>query len=188
MQGGFNEIGISTVDDFNSGSLLGCQYCATTINPASEARDSSQTSFLNSAASEGLKNLKVFSLSMAKKILFDENKKATGVVIESALIPYTITATKEIIVSAGSFHSPQLLMVSGIGPAEQLEKFNIPVVADRPGVGQNMQDHIFFGPSYRVTVPTLTRIANDPVYLAAEVGVWALNKTGYVRNICRLNS
>jgi choline dehydrogenase len=187
MQGGFNEIGISTVDDFNSGSLMGCQYCATTIDPASESRDSSQTSFLNSAASEGLTNLKVFSLSMAKKILFDESNTVTGVVVESNLISYTIKATKEVIVSAGSFHSPQLLMVSGVGPSEQLEKFNIPVLADRPGVGQNMQDHIFFGPAYRVTVPTLTRVANDPVYLAAEVAIWSLNQTGYVRKIYHLN-
>lgn len=117
---------------------------------------------------------------MAKKILFDSNKNATGVLLESALIPYIISARKEVILSAGAFQSPQLLMVSGIGPAAQLQKHSIPVLADRPGVGQNMQDHIFFGPSYRVNVPTLTRIATDPVYLAAQIAVWALNHTGYV--------
>jgi choline dehydrogenase-like flavoprotein len=179
MQGGLNEIGISTIEDFNSGSLLGCQYGAATIDPASETRDSSQSSFLDSAASQGLTNLKVFSLTLAKKIVFDESKKATGVIVESNLIPYTISATKEVIVSAGAFQSPQLLMVSGVGPADQLQKLDIPVVADRPGVGQNMQDHIFFGPSYRVNLITATRIANDPVFLVAETAVWAVNKTGY---------
>jgi len=52
-------------------------------------------------------------------------------------------------------------MVSGIGPAATLSKFNIPVIADRPGVGQNMTDHIFASPSYRVNVPTFTRLANN---------------------------
>jgi len=168
MQGGLNEIGISTIQDFNSGSLLGCQYCSTTIDPSNEKRESSQTSFLDEAAAEGLTNLKVFSLTMAKKINFDDNKKATGVVVESNLLSYTLGANKEVIVSAGAFQSPQLLMVSGIGPAAQLQQYNIPVIADRPGVGQDMQDHIFFGPAYRVDLTTFTKLANDPVYLAAE--------------------
>ena len=178
LQGGFNEIGIPAINDFNSGSLLGCQYCATTIDPSTEARDSSQTSFLNSAANQGLTNLKVFSLTLAKKIIFDTNKRATGVLVESNLISYLLNARKEVILSAGAFQSPQLLMVSGVGPAEQLQQFKIPAVANRPGVGQNMQDHIFFGPSYRVNLVTLTRTANDPIYLAAQIALWALNKTG----------
>lgn len=182
LQGGFNEIGITTIEDFNSGSLIGCQYCATTIDPANETRDSSQTSFLDSAASEGLTNLKVFSLTLAKKVVFDSSKKATGVGVESNLIPYTIKATKEVILSAGAFQSPQLLMVSGVGPAQQLQQFNIPIVVDSPGVGQNMQDHIFFGPSYRVNLVTLTRIANDPIYLAEQIAIWAANKTGPFTN------
>jgi choline dehydrogenase len=180
MAGGLNEIGIKTIEDFNSGSLLGCQYCATTINPASELRDSSQTSFLDSAASEGLTNLKVFSLTLAKSIVFDENKNATGVVAESNLILYTINATKEVIVSAGAFQSPQLLMVSGVGPAEQLQQFDIPVVADLAGVGQNMQDHILFGPSYSVNLVTLTRVANDPVYLLEQLAIFTTTQSGYV--------
>jgi choline dehydrogenase len=183
MVGGLNEIGISTIEDFNSGSLLGCQYCSTTINPASELRDSSQTSFLDSAASEGLTNLKVFSLTLAKSIVFDEDKNATGVVAESNLISYTINATKEVIVSAGAFQSPQLLMVSGVGPAEQLQQFDIPVVADLAGVGQNMQDHIFFGPSYRVNLETLTRVANDPVYLVEQLALFTLTQSGYVHTL-----
>ena len=144
MQGGLNEIGLSTITDFNSGSLLGCHYCSTTIRPSDESRDSSQTSFLNQAAEQGLTNLKVFSLTMAKKINFDANKKATGVVVESNLLSYTLGVNKEVIVSAGAFQSPQLLMVSGVGPAAQLAQYDIPVVADRPGVGQNMQDQCKF--------------------------------------------
>lgn len=180
MEGGLNEIGIPTVADFNSGSLMGCQYCSTTIDPASAVRDSSQTSFLNEAASAGLDNLKVFTLTMAKSIVFDAKKKATGVKIESLLLPYTLKATKEVIVSAGAFQSPQLLMVSGVGPSNQLQKFKIPVVAELPGVGQNMQDHIFFGPSYRVKVETFTKLANNVAYLLEQFVVYKTTKKGYV--------
>jgi choline dehydrogenase-like flavoprotein len=177
MQGSLNEIGISTVQDFNSGSLMGCQYCSTTINPSTQKRES-QTSFLTEAASASLTNLKVFTLTMAKSIVFDSNKKATGVKVVSVLLPYTLKATKEVIVSAGAFQSPQLLMVSGVGPSDQLQKFKIPVVADLPGVGQNMQDHIFFGPSYRVQVETLTKIANDVPYLLEQAAVYETTQKG----------
>ncbi|OBT49213.1 hypothetical protein VE00_00164 [Pseudogymnoascus sp. WSF 3629] len=169
MQGGLNEIGIPTVEDFNSGLLLGCQYCSTTIDPSTENRESSQTAFLTEAASANMNNLKVFTLSMAKSIVFDANKKTTGVKVKTLLLSFTLKATKEMIVSAGAFQSPQLLMVFGVGPSDQLQKLKIPVVADLPGVGQNMQDHIFFGPSYRVQVETLTKVATNVAYLLEQV-------------------
>lgn len=109
VQGGLNEIDSPTLQDFNSGSLLGYQYYATTIDPRTETRDSSQTSFLHSAANQGLTNLKVFTLTLAKKVVFDANKKATGVVVESNFILYSINAAKEVILSAGVFQSPSCL-------------------------------------------------------------------------------
>jgi choline dehydrogenase len=157
VQPALNAIGIPTVQDFNSGSLLGAQYSAQTIRPAGEIRDSSESSFL--AAASGRPNLHVFSNTMAKKITFS-GTTATGVTVTSATGTFPILARKEVIVSAGAFQSPQLLMVSGIGPSATLKKLNIPVVQNRAGVGQGMQDHVFFGPSYRVNVPTLTRQAN----------------------------
>ena len=162
MQESFNEIGIATTEDFNSGSLLGCQYCSSTITPANENRASSQTTFLDSVAN--YTNIKVYSATLAQKILFDSAKTANGVLVSTAGLPYTLTATKEVILSAGAFQSPQLLMASGIGPADQLQSLGIPVLADRPGVGQNMTDHIFFGPAYRVNIQTFTRLANDLPY------------------------
>jgi choline dehydrogenase-like flavoprotein len=163
IQPSFEEIGIPTTQDFNSGSVMGAQYCSSTINPADETRDSSQTSFL--AAAQSRPNLIVYSLTMASKILFDDDKTATGVLLATGV---TLFAQKEVILSAGAFQSPQLLMVSGIGPASTLAEFNISIIADRPGVGQNLTDHVFFGPAYRVKVDTFTRLANDPVYLAAQ--------------------
>jgi choline dehydrogenase-like flavoprotein len=142
---------------------MGAQYSAQTIRPATETRDSSESSFL--AAATGRLNLHVFSNTMAKKINF-AGTTATGVTVNSALNgTFEIRATKEVIVSAGAFQSPQLLMVSGVGPAATLKKLNIPVVKNLAGVGQGMQDHIFFGPSYRVNVPTLTRQANVSAFI-----------------------
>jgi|ERR1700760_3047557 len=159
VQPALNAVGVPTVKDFNSGSLLGAQYSAQTIRPANENRDSSETSFLAAASSRT--NLHVFTNTMAKKILFS-GTTATGVSVLSVgnTTLVSMRARKEVILSAGAFQSPQLLMVSGVGPSSTLKKLNIPVVANRPGVGQGMQDHVFFGPSYRVNVPTLTRQAN----------------------------
>lgn len=59
-------------------------------------------------------------------------------------------------------------MVSGVSPADQLKKYSIPIVAERHGVGKNMQDHIFFGPTYRYKVETFTRLANGLLYVGAQ--------------------
>ncbi|OLN91628.1 Versicolorin B synthase 3 [Colletotrichum chlorophyti] len=183
LEPSLNEIGVPPTEDFNSGTLMGAQYCADTIQPANQKRDSSQTSFLSEAI--GRQNLKVYQLSLAKKIIFDANKKATGVVVTSnlGLTTYTIKARKEVILSAGAFQSPQLLMVSGVGPRDQLQKFKIPIVAERPGVGQNMEDHVFFGPTWRVKVQTLTRLANDLIYTGAQfIGPYSIFKQGPLTN------
>ncbi|KAL2879764.1 hypothetical protein SGCOL_004807 [Colletotrichum sp. CLE4] len=183
LEPSLNEIGIPQAQDFNSGELMGAQYCSDTIQPSNQQRESSQTSFLNAAI--GRKNLKVCQLSLAKKILFDSNKKATGVVLTSnaGITTYTLKANKEVILSAGAFQSPQLLMVSGVGPKDQLNKFKIPIVAERPGVGQNMEDHVFFGPTWRVKVQTLTRLANDLIYTAAQFAFdYSIRKIGPLTN------
>ena len=75
---------------------------------------------------------------MLKKILFDNDRQASGVVVNSAGSQYTLSANKEVIVSAGAHRSPQLLMVSGVGPKAILDQFQIPVVSELAGVGQNM--------------------------------------------------
>jgi choline dehydrogenase len=178
IQPSLNQIGIPTVQDFNSGSLMGAQYCSSTINPSNENRDSSQTSFLNAARQRP--NLHVYQLVMAKKINFAADLSATSVLLATGAV---LTARKEVVLSAGAFQSPQLLMVSGIGPAATLRKFGIPVLLDRPGVGQNLTDHVFFGPSYRVNVQTFTRLANDPLYVAAQFAIdYALLKQGPLTN------
>ncbi|KAG8626352.1 hypothetical protein KVT40_005297 [Elsinoe batatas] len=182
MEKGFSAIGMPVAEDFNSGDLNGHQYCSSTIDPAKQQRDSSQTAFLQPTA--GRRNLKVYTGTTAKKIIFDNNKRATGVDVTTVgFSNYRLNARREVILSAGAFQSPQLLMLSGIGPASTLQRFNIPIIADRPGVGQNLTDHIFFGPTYRTVVETFTRLSNDLLYVAAQfAGPYTLQKSGPLTN------
>ncbi|QWD61117.1 GMC family oxidoreductase [Polynucleobacter sp. MWH-UH35A] len=85
-------------------------------------------------------NLHVKTGVQVERILF-EGKKAIGIAYTQDGKRHTLHANKEVILCAGAFHSPQLLMVSGVGPKDQLRQFEIPLIHDLPGVGQNLQDH-----------------------------------------------
>lgn len=86
-------------------------------------------------------NLTVITQANARKINV-ENGRATGVVVNIAGKPTTITARREVILSAGAFGSPHILLLSGIGPKDKLDPHGIDQVHDLPGVGENLQDHI----------------------------------------------
>jgi choline dehydrogenase len=162
MARGMKAIGIQEIQDFNSGTLLGAQWCPFTVRPSDRTRSSSEAAFRERESDDGndnsLATLTLYELTMGKRVLFDSNKSATGVQVQTGASAYRLHANHEVIVSAGAFQSPQLLMVSGIGPAETLRRHGIPHIVDLPGVGQNMWDHLLFGPSYRVSKPTNTRI------------------------------
>ncbi|KAH9468666.1 hypothetical protein Pst134EA_009200 [Puccinia striiformis f. sp. tritici] len=184
MQLSLNEKGIPTCRDFNGGTLSGVQYATTTIDPETGHRSTSRAFF---SAARSRSNLVVYTTAMAKEILFDESTPPQAQGIEFL---YTLTglsdkliAKKEVIVSAGAFQSPQLLMVSGIGPKEQLVAHSIPIRVESPNVGRGMQDHIFFGPTYPVhTIETLTRIAAHPDHLTAQFLNFTLRQQGPLTN------
>ncbi|KAH8195274.1 hypothetical protein TruAng_010569 [Truncatella angustata] len=161
---GLKAIGLKTVPGFLDGSLLGQSYVMTTIQP-NGVRESAETAFLQPALA--YPDYTVYHLAMAKKILFDNKKRATGVVVDNSGLEYTLSARKEVIVSGGFIGSPQLLQVSGVGPAQLLSQNGIPVVADRPGVGQNMEDHIIFAVTYQVNAPTVSSL-QDPAFAAKQ--------------------
>lgn len=168
-------VGLKKTSGFSNGKLLGTHYTQTTIRASDQTRSASDA-YIKSA----LKNptLSVYTNTMAQQILFDSKNTATGIKVQSAAITYTIHASKEVIVSAGSFQSPQLLMVSGIGPRETLEQHEIEVIANRPGVGQNMWDHIMFGPAYEVSLNTLDYTLHNPLALADALIDYATNADG----------
>jgi choline dehydrogenase len=88
-------------------------------------------------------NLKVATHALATRILF-EGRRAIGVRYLRGGREYVAMARRELILSGGPINSPQLLKLSGVGPAQELRALDIPVVADRPGVGENLQDHLEF--------------------------------------------
>lgn len=147
MNIGLNSNGLPNATDFNSGTLNGLAYAATTIDPKNGYRSSSRNSFLSAAQPRS--NLVIYTGTLAKYIIFN-GTRAVGVQTAPTLAGIggsinlgTLYAKREVIVSAGAFQSPQLLKVSGIGPAAELKKYNIPVLVDLPGVGGNMQVSVF---------------------------------------------
>ena len=113
----------------------------------------------------------------ARKVVIEEGR-ATGVEIERGGQVETVTATKEVIVAASSINSPKLLMLSGIGPAAHLSKHGIEVVADRPGVGQNLQDHLELYIQQACTQP-ITLFKHWNLFGKGMVGLqWLLSRKG----------
>ncbi|KAL9939936.1 hypothetical protein V8E36_000641 [Tilletia maclaganii] len=169
MAASMQELGYPLAKSFNDGALNGVQYCTTTVNQDKLGIRSTSRDFYEAARLRP--NLKVYTSTTAMKIIFD-GKKAIGVNATSVGFSQTTStfrARKEVILSAGAFQSPQLLMVSGIGPQAQLDKFGIRPVVINEAVGQNLQDHVFAGPTFPVNVPTLTKLASDIVNAATEL-------------------
>lgn len=175
------ESGIPEQQDFASGSLIGRQYAPATISYPNEERSSSQ-SYLDRAVHSRRENLKIYPNTLAKRVLFNGNLTATGVELETSSYgnskSFHLTASKETIISAGAFQSPQLLMVSGIGPREQLESHNIAVLADRPGVGANMEDHLDFAPVWETVVVEDVGSIADPSVNGPLIEEYRVNRTG----------
>ncbi len=131
------QYGYPYTDDFNGYQQEGVGPYELTIRDGQ--RCSAATAFLKPA--RGRENLEVVTDAMTTRILF-EKKRAAGVEYMRKGQKVQSWASKEVIVSGGAVNSPQILLLSGIGSADYLKKFNIPVVADVPGVGQNLQDHL----------------------------------------------
>lgn len=145
---------------FSSGELVGHgAWVPSTIEPERAQRSTSESSFLRKAIKET--GIIVYTHSLVTKILFN-GTQAVGVSVNTQGVEYTLSATREVILTAGTFHSPQLLQVSGIGSREHLESLSIPVIADIPGVGQNLQDPILMSVSYPISTPSAQSLTNDP--------------------------
>ena len=165
IQPAMEALGMKPIRGFQSGQLIGSSYIPYTVDPVKAQRSSSESSFLQSMHNKP--SLHVYHNALAERILLDHNQAAYGVVVSSKGSEFTLNAKKEVILSAGAFKSPQLLMLSGIGPRTTLEALSIPVHVELPGVGENLQDHPLFGSQYRVNVPTVSAALNNPSVLAA---------------------
>jgi choline dehydrogenase len=122
-------------------------------------------------------NLRLQTGALAEAIEF-EGRRAIGVRYRLGADSVFVRARREVILSAGSINSPKLLKLSGIGPAEELQQFGIPVVADRPGVGENLQDHLEFYFQVACKEP-ITLYSWMGMAARARIGVgWVLTKSG----------
>lgn len=124
--------------DLNGGLQAGFAVPQGTIRRG--ARCSTAKAFLGPA--RGRPNLHVVTFSYVTKVLINGERRAVGVQFERFSLQHVVYARSEVLLSAGSINSPQLLMLSGIGPAEHLQQLGIPVIQDLP-VGKNLQDHIY---------------------------------------------
>jgi choline dehydrogenase len=131
------ETGIPVNPDFNGASQEGAGFFQTTTRRGRRA--STAVAYLRPA--RGRKNLHIETSALAHRILF-EGRRADAVEYRKAGVLRTARARKEILVSSGAYNSPQLLQLSGVGPADLLRKHGIDVVLDAPGVGHDLQDHM----------------------------------------------
>ena len=132
------EAGFETTEDYNGEKQEGFGLMEQTIHEGK--RWSAASAYLKPA----LKRPNVDLLRcFARRVVF-EGKRAIGVEVDRGGKIEVVRANREVIVSASSFNSPKLLMLSGIGPAAHLKEMGIEVVADRPGVGANLMDHMEF--------------------------------------------
>ena len=137
---------IKSVPDFNTGDNEGC--CAFHVNQKRGRRWSAATAFLKPVLGRG--NLRLVTGCLVEAVEF-EGKRAAGVRWRQNGQSRSARCRGEVVLSAGSIGSAQILMLSGVGPGAELQKHDIPVVADRPGVGANLQDHLQLRLIYKVS-------------------------------------
>ena len=139
------EYGLTKNNDFNGETQEG--YGQYQVNIKNGQRFSASDAFLKPVLDRP--NLHLLTNTLVERII-TSNKKAIGVRIRNKQGAQIIGCTSEIVLCGGSINSPQLLMLSGIGPKEHLMDLKIPLVHDLPGVGKNLQDHLTVNVSYKI--------------------------------------
>ncbi|WBB78692.1 GMC family oxidoreductase N-terminal domain-containing protein [Micromonospora sp. WMMD882] len=154
------EAGHQVNDDFNAGSQDGFGFFQ--VNQRNGRRESCATAFLHPVLDRP--NLTVETNVQVLRILIEDGR-AVGVVGRRLDDEVVLRAEREVVLSAGAYHSPHLLMLSGVGPAALLSALGIPVVLDAPMVGQNLQDHALVPLVYTHPHPISLLTAGDPANL-----------------------
>ncbi|XP_076652653.1 glucose dehydrogenase [FAD, quinone]-like isoform X1 [Halictus rubicundus] len=152
------EAGYNVVD-INGPTQTGFTYSPGTLRDG--LRCSTAKAFLRSASER--ENLHISVNSYAEKILIDsDSKTAYGVQFLFGSDRRTVKAKREVILSAGAIQSPQLLMLSGVGPKDHLNEIGVDTVHDAPGVGENLQDHVAIGGMAYLVDPPESYTAEQP--------------------------
>ena len=166
--------GIKRNDDYNGAEQEGVGYYQNTMKNG--RRHSAHRAFLKPAMKRP--NLRVITHAQAERVLL-AGKRAVGVAFRQGGQSHTVRANREVILCGGAINSPQLLMLSGIGPAEHLAAMGIEPAHDLPGVGQNLQDHYQVRFVYKCTEAiTVNDIMMSPMRMAIMGLQYALFRTG----------
>ncbi|MCO4318405.1 choline dehydrogenase [Phyllobacterium sp. 21LDTY02-6] len=167
------QAGFEVTEDYNGSKQEGFGPMEQTIYKG--RRWSAANAYLRPALKR--QNVRLVN-GLARKVLI-ENQKAVGVEIARRGRTETVRARREVIIAASSINSPKLLMLSGIGPAAQLRALGIEVVADRPGVGANLQDHLEVYIQQESLKP-ITLNSRLGLFSKAMIGAqWLFFKTGH---------
>ncbi|XP_051170539.1 glucose dehydrogenase [FAD, quinone]-like isoform X2 [Leptopilina boulardi] len=139
------EIGYKVIEDLNGDEISGFTIAQT--NSKNGVRVSSSAAFLRPVRNR--RNLHIMLNATAARLIIEDNK-AVGIQYYKDGEYRAARVTKEIIVSAGAVNSPQLLLLSGVGPAEQFKSVNVELVKDLPGVGENLHNHVSYTISWNI--------------------------------------
>lgn len=171
---GAEEIGIPRNKDFNGLTQEGAGYYQFFIREA--RRCSAAVAYLRPARKR--RNLTVVTEAFVTRVLF-EGRAAVGVELEHGDSTKRILARSEVILAAGALQSPQILQLSGIGPADVLERHGLPVIANLPGVGRNLQDHLQIPVTYRIKKPITLNDDLNSLWRKLDIGLrYLLLKSG----------
>ncbi|MBB4224736.1 GMC family oxidoreductase [Variovorax guangxiensis] len=169
------QTGVPRTDDFNGAAQEGAGYYQLTTHKG--WRCSTAKAYLTPAVKRR-PNLRIETEAMAGRLLFD-GRRATGIAYRQRGELKTARCRGEVLLSAGSLQSPQLLQLSGIGPRALLDRFGIPVVQELPGVGENLQDHLQIRLGYECTKPVTTNDQLNSWFGQMGMGLeWLLHRTG----------
>jgi choline dehydrogenase len=161
------QAGFPLTPDFNGKVQEGVGYAQMTRR--GRFRGSTAQTFLRSA--RGRANLRIETGALASRLKFN-GRRCIGVSFRQGGVERTAFAHREVILSGGAINSPQLLQISGIGPAEHLKSIGVEVLADSPGVGRNMSDHYAARLSHRVDkLISINQLSRGP-RLAWELAKW----------------
>jgi choline dehydrogenase len=172
------QAGIKSITDFNCGDNEGC--CAFHVNQRRGRRVSAARAFLKPVLKRA--NLRLETGCLVERLIF-EGSRAAGVRWrqggDNSGSARSARCRGEIVLAAGAIGSPQILMLSGIGPAEHLRQRGIGVLLDRPGVGSNLQDHLQLRLIYKVEgIATLNERYHAPLGFVGMLAEYALFRRG----------
>ncbi len=171
---GATEIGIPRNDDFNGAKQEGAGYYQ--LFTRNGLRSSSATGYLKPIRGRASLDVQVDAHAMG--VIF-EGTRAVGVRYRQGGVVKEARANREVILSAGALQSPQLLQLSGVGPAALLQSHGIPVVKDLPGVGENLQDHLQLRLMYKCTKPITTNDDLASLPRRIKIGLqWLFDRSG----------